>query len=77
MLRAGGVLRDPPPQTEIVLGQHRDFVDQNFASCELAGHLTDGDGIQNMSVTGYDGVFVCRNLREPWPEFWRHFRHYR
>ena len=68
---------DPPPQTVIVLGEHRDFVDQNFSSCELADHLTNRYGIANMSITGCDDdVFVCRNLRQPWPEFWEHFRYY-
>jgi hypothetical protein len=56
----------------MVLGEHRDFVDPNFASWELAGHLTNRYGIKNMSITGYDHVFVCRNLRQSWPEFWKH-----
>jgi hypothetical protein len=38
--------------------------------------LTDRYGIQNMSITGYGSVFVCRSLRQPWPEFWKHFRYY-
>jgi hypothetical protein len=67
---------DPPPETVIVLGEHRDFVDQNFASCELAGRLTNRYGIANMSITGYEEVFVCRKLRRPWPEFWKYFRYY-
>jgi protein-S-isoprenylcysteine O-methyltransferase Ste14 len=67
---------DPPPETVIVLGEHRDFVDQNFASCELAGRLTNRYGIANMSITGYEEVFVCRKLRRPWPELWKYFRYY-
>jgi hypothetical protein len=67
---------DPPPQTVIVVGERRDFVEQNFESCELAGRLTNRYGIENDSVTGYTDVFVCRNLRQPWPEFWKHFRYY-
>jgi hypothetical protein len=30
---------DPPPETLIVLGEHREFLDQNFESCTLAGTL--------------------------------------
>jgi hypothetical protein len=67
---------DPPPQTVIVLGEHRDFVEQNFESCELAGRLTNRYGIDNATIAGYTDVFVCRNLRQPWPEFWKHFRYY-
>jgi hypothetical protein len=29
-----------------------------------------------MSITGYDEVFVCRKLRQAWPEFWKTFRYY-
>jgi Dolichyl-phosphate-mannose-protein mannosyltransferase len=67
---------DPPPQTVIVVGERRDFVDQNFVSCELAGYLTNRYGIDNVAIDGYDDVFVCRNLRQSWPDFWEHFRYY-
>ena len=59
-----------------MVGMHRDFVDRNFESCELAGRLTNRYGIENDSIDGYTDVFVCRNLRQPWPEFWKHFRYY-
>ena len=67
---------DPPPQTVIVLGEHRDFVEQNFKSCELVGRLTNRYGIENATIAGYADVFVCRNLRQPWPDFWKNFRYY-
>jgi len=67
---------DPPPQTVIVVGERRDFVERNFESCELAGHLTNRYDIENDTMTGYTDVFVCRKLRQPWPEFWEHLRHY-
>ncbi len=65
---------DPPPETVIVVGMHRDLLDQNFASCELVGHLTNPYGITNSAINGYADVFVCRHLRQPWPDFWKHFR---
>jgi Dolichyl-phosphate-mannose-protein mannosyltransferase len=67
---------DPPPRTVIVVGERRDFVEQNFESCELAGRLTNRYGIENATIAGYADVFVCRNLRQPWPVFWEHFRYY-
>ncbi|HEY1467460.1 MAG TPA: glycosyltransferase family 39 protein [Candidatus Acidoferrum sp.] len=67
---------DPPPQTVIVVGEDRDFVDHNFASCELAGHLANRYGIRNATIGGYNDVFVCRKPRQAWPEFWKHFRYY-
>lgn len=67
---------NPPPETVIVLGEKRDFVNWAFASCESAGHVTNHYGIANSSVTGYDEIFVCRGLRRSWPEFWGKFRYY-
>jgi len=30
---------DPPPQTLIIVGLSRDFLERNFESCELVGHI--------------------------------------
>jgi len=65
---------DPPPETVIVVGMSRDFVDQNFASCELAAQLTNRSEITNGAIGVYTGVFICRRLRQPWPEFWKDFQ---
>lgn len=67
---------EPPPQTVITLGEHRDYLERNFASCSLAGRATNRYGIANSSVAGWDEIFVCRNLRQPWPEFWSHLQYY-
>lgn len=67
---------DPPPETVIVLGEHRDFVDQNFESCTLASRATNQYGIVNNSLAGWDDIFICHHLRQPWPEFWKHFQYY-
>ncbi|HXX13373.1 MAG TPA: glycosyltransferase family 39 protein [Candidatus Eremiobacteraceae bacterium] len=67
---------DPPPETVIILGEHRGFADANFASCKLAGRVSNRYGIANDTVAGYDEIFVCRGLRQSWPEFWKHFQHY-
>jgi hypothetical protein len=67
---------EPPPQTVITLGEHRDFLEQNFEACVLAGRISNRYGIVNGSVAGWDEIFVCRRLRQPWPEFWKHFQYY-
>jgi len=67
---------NPPPQTIIVLGEHRDFVEQNFRTWTLVGHVTNRYGIRNSSVAAWNEIFVCRNLRQPWPDFWKKFRYY-
>jgi hypothetical protein len=67
---------DPPPRTVITLGLHRDVLDPHFESCILAGHATNRYGIAHSTVADWDEIFVCRQLRQPWPEFWKHFQYY-
>lgn len=67
---------DPPPQTLIVFQERREFLDSIFQSCEPAGRVTNRYAIVNATVGGWDEIFVCRNLRQPWPEFWKHFKYY-
>ena len=66
----------PPPETVIAVGMDRDFIYRNFESCEQVDHLTNPYRIENQSIDGYADVFVCRHLRQPWPDFWEHFRYY-
>lgn len=66
----------PAPQTVITLGEHRDYLEQNFESCVLAGRATNRYGIVNSTLAGWDEIFVCRHLRRPWPEFWKQFQYY-
>jgi hypothetical protein len=67
---------DPPPETVIVLQAHRDFLDRTFESCVSAGYLSNRYGISNSTVAGWDEIFVCRHLRQSWPEFWKHHQYY-
>src|SRR5215469_4810951 len=67
---------NPPPQTVIAVEMDPSFLTQNFESCERVGTLTKPFGIQNYALSFYPDLFVCRNLRKPWPEFWSHLRYY-
>jgi hypothetical protein len=67
---------DPPPQTLIVVGLSRDVLERNFESCVLAGHVTNRYGVLNEETTRHPDLFVCRQLRQPWPAFWKQFRNY-
>jgi hypothetical protein len=60
---------NPPPSTLIVIGFSHD-IGRAFQSCELAGKVTNRYGIKNSAIGDYTDIFVCRNLRLPWPEFW-------
>lgn len=67
---------DPPPETLIVLGLSRNFVDTNFSACELAAHTWNQFGVENEESSDHPDIFVCRGLRRSWPEFWADFRHF-
>ncbi len=64
---------NPPPQTLITLGFSQQELAQIFQSCRLAGRVTNRYGVQN-EETGHPDIYVCQNLRAPWPEFWKGFR---
>jgi 4-amino-4-deoxy-L-arabinose transferase-like glycosyltransferase len=67
---------DPPPTTVIAVGFKRSELDRIFANCEAAALLSNRYGIQNLTVAGRAEVYVCRDIRQPWPEFWENFQHY-
>lgn len=67
---------DPPPQTLIVIGLSRPFLDRNFSSCQLAGHTWNKFGVKNEETEDHPDIFLCRGLLLSWPEFWKDFQYY-
>jgi hypothetical protein len=67
---------DPPPRTLIVVGLSREFLERNFESCMLAGHVANRYGVENEETTRHPDAFVCGQPREPWLAFWKRFRYY-
>jgi 4-amino-4-deoxy-L-arabinose transferase-like glycosyltransferase len=67
---------NPPPQTVIAVGFKRAEVDKIFATCEVAGQISTPYGVVNMAIADRAQIYVCRNIREPWPEFWKNFQYY-
>jgi hypothetical protein len=67
---------DPPPETLIVLGLSRPFLDKNLSSCQMAGHTWNRFGVKNEETEDHPDIFVCRGLLQPWPEFWKDFQYY-
>ncbi len=67
---------DPPPETLIVAGLSRRFLDRNFSSCRLVAHTWNRFGVKNEETLDHPDIFVCSGLRESWPEFWKDFRYY-
>ena len=66
----------PPPKTVIAVGFKREEVENIFAVCELAAQLSTPYGIVNPTIGDRNQVYVCRNIRVPWPEFWKGFQYY-
>jgi len=67
---------DPPPETLIVVGISQKFLDANFSSCELAGHTWNRYGVENEETKDHPDIYVCRGLKQSWPEFWKDFQYY-
>ena len=67
---------NPPPQTVIAVGFKQSDLDRIFASCEVAAQLSNPYGIVNDSIGDRAQVYVCRSIRQPWPEFWKNFLYY-
>jgi 4-amino-4-deoxy-L-arabinose transferase-like glycosyltransferase len=67
---------NPPPETLIVLGFSRSFLQANFASCEVAGHTPNPYSVENEETREHPDIYVCRGLRQTWPDFWSDFQYY-
>ena len=67
---------ETPPETLIVIGLSRGDLENKFASCEVAGHTWNRYGVRNEETRDHPDIFVCRHLRESWPELWKNFRYF-
>jgi hypothetical protein len=65
----------PPPQTLIVIGYLAEDIRPYFETCELAGRIRNAYQVENEESKVPD-IFVCRSLRQPWPEFWQQIQHF-
>ena len=67
---------NPPPETVIVIGISLPFLQRNFTACQLAGHTWNRYGVENEETKDHPDIYVCRGLRQSWPEFWKDFHYY-
>ena len=56
------------PQTVIALGFSREYLQEHFTDCRLAGRIDNRYGVRN-EESQYQ-FFVCHALRTTWPLFW-------
>ncbi len=66
---------DPPPETVIVVGFEQSQALAMFDDCSLAGSIHNAYGVEN-DLRDPPGIFVCRNIRLPWPQLWNRLKHY-
>ena len=65
-----------PPEVVILVGFSREDAEWIASQVELAGHVTNRYGLQNEETKDHPDIFVCRDFRQPWPEFWRKFQRF-
>jgi len=64
------------PQTLIAVGLDDDFLQEHFERCDLVAHNTNPYGVINEESRDHPDIYLCHRLRQPWPEFWTHFRRF-
>jgi hypothetical protein len=67
---------DPPPETVVVLGAHRERLEEVCASVTLAGHTPNPYGIENEETRDHPDIFICRGLKTTWDELWPRIRNF-
>ncbi len=66
---------NPPPQTLIVVGFDASLL-ANFHDCRLIAPITTPFNIQNEETINHRSIYLCHNLRQPWPQFWNKFQYF-
>jgi 4-amino-4-deoxy-L-arabinose transferase-like glycosyltransferase len=59
-----------PPQTVIVLGDTPEDIADAPAHCEFAGRVRNRYNVPNEETEDHPDIFICRDLRIPWPQAW-------
>ncbi|MGA9335526.1 MAG: glycosyltransferase family 39 protein [Rudaea sp.] len=65
---------DPAPQTVIVLGDDMESMAKAPATCTPVGKVTNRYNVVNEETRDHPQIFICRDLRMPWPEIWKRMR---
>jgi 4-amino-4-deoxy-L-arabinose transferase-like glycosyltransferase len=66
---------DPPPKTLVVVGFGSEML-ANFQDCSPGEKISVPFDVQNEIMINHDGIYVCRDLRIPWPQFWQNFQYF-
>ena len=64
------------PQIVILVGFNPDEGQELFKSCVVSARNSNRYGVENEESRDHQRILTCRELREPWPEFWKKFRRF-
>ena len=64
------------PQTVILVGFDQNEGKDLFESCEVASKNTNAYGVINEESRDHPDILLCRNLKQPWPEYWANHRRF-
>jgi 4-amino-4-deoxy-L-arabinose transferase-like glycosyltransferase len=64
------------PETLIVVGISRGYLEKHFEQVELAGHVRNSYNVVNEETREHPDIFVCRGLKGSWTEFWKDFQYF-
>jgi len=67
---------DPPPETVIVVGFSRRFVERNFNSFQLVAKTWNQFGVATEETEDHPEIYLCRGLKQSWPDFWKNFQYF-
>jgi hypothetical protein len=64
------------PQTVILTGFDLEQAEELFESCSIAAKNENRYGVINEESEYHPDILVCRNLKQPWPEYWKKSRRF-
>jgi hypothetical protein len=67
---------DLPPETLIIVGFSREFVENNFASCQKVVKIWNQYSVETEETQDHPEIYLCRGLKQSWPEFWKNFQYF-
>jgi 4-amino-4-deoxy-L-arabinose transferase-like glycosyltransferase len=66
---------NPAPTTLLVVGFDGSFL-ANFQECTFIAAISTPLNIQNDETINHNSIYLCHNLRQSWPQFWKTFQYF-
>lgn len=66
----------PDPRYVIAVGFSPEFLQDNFAGCQVAGQKPNPFHVHNEETSERPDIYVCGAPKRSWAEFWRDFQYF-